>query len=219
MAVLTLQERIAELMSTMRWSHGDLMRVSGQSSAVVSQWRGVGNGKQTKSIAKLEAVQAIEAASGFSALWVAKGMGPKMVSNWTPAQSPSGGMAIHTVAHYLSHPTVDDELTTHPWEFVLSAGLPLPKRFCTAVPDDALAPRSPRGTEFVFSSTFTGTPEDSVAVIVQTAGGRRYMRLYFALDGDAWEARARDPAVPVLHSDRDGLQLLAVAVFRPGGQA
>lgn len=123
------------------------------------------------------------------------------------------------VAQVVSLPSGDDELQTYPWEFVVSAVLPLPRRFCAAVPDDALAPRSPKGTEFVFASDFKGRPGDGVAVIVQTAGGRRYMRMHFALDGNAWEARARDPAFPALHSERDGLQLLAVAVFRPGGQA
>lgn len=100
----------------------------------------------------------------------------------------------------------------------MSAPLPLPRRFITAAPDDALADRSPRGTEFVFAAPPDGHPVDSTAVIVQTAGGRRYMRLFFALDGGAWEARARDPAFPALHSERDGLQLLAVATFRAGGQ-
>lgn len=137
----------------------------------------------------------------------------------SPSTPSSAGLLMRPVAQDLSLPSRDDELQIVTWEFIVSAVSPLPKRFCAAVPDDSLAPRSPRGTEFVFSSEVASAPDDSVAVIVQTSGGRRYMRLYFALDGGAWEARARDPAVPVLHSERDGLQLLAVAIFRPGGQA
>lgn len=75
----TLQERIGEIMATMRWTHADLMRVSGQSSSVVSQWRGKSS-KIIKRIGKMEAAQRIEAASGYSALWVAEGKGPKLVA-------------------------------------------------------------------------------------------------------------------------------------------
>lgn len=93
----------------------------------------------------------------------------------------------------------------------------LSKRFIAAVPDGALATTTPKGTEYVFAAP-AGQPRDSVVVIVQTASGRRFMRLYFALDGGAWEARARDSAYPSFHSERDGLQLLAVATMRPGGE-
>lgn len=73
-----LTERLQELMKTMSWEHADLVRVSRQSSSVVSQWLGKGS-KVIKTIGKLEAAIYIERASGFSALWIAKGMGPKFV--------------------------------------------------------------------------------------------------------------------------------------------
>lgn len=93
-----------------------------------------------------------------------------------------------------------------------------PKRFRVAVPDGALAPATPKGTVYSFAAPPQGEPGESVVVIVQTAGGRRYMRLYFALGDGAWEARARDAAFPSFHSGRDGLQLLAVATMRVGGE-
>lgn len=51
-----------------------------------------------------------------------------------------------------------------------------------------------------------------------TAGGRRFARVFFALDRGAGEARARDSAFPSFHSTRDGLQLIAVATARVGGE-
>ena len=75
----TLQDRLAEIMRAMNWQHADLVRVSGQSSSVVSQWRGKSS-KLIKSIGSLDAAQRIEAASGYCALWVAKGQGPKIVA-------------------------------------------------------------------------------------------------------------------------------------------
>jgi transcriptional regulator with XRE-family HTH domain len=74
-----LKDRLREVMEAMAWTHRELMRVSGQSSSVVSQWLGSST-KEIKTIGKLEAAQAIERASGYSALWVAKGMGPKMAA-------------------------------------------------------------------------------------------------------------------------------------------
>jgi hypothetical protein len=74
--MLALKDRLAEVMTAMSWDRSDLVRVSKQSSSVVSQWLGHGS-KEIRTIAKLEAVLAIERESGFSALWVAKGKGPK----------------------------------------------------------------------------------------------------------------------------------------------
>jgi hypothetical protein len=72
-----LPDRLAEVMHAMHWSHSDLMRVSKQSSSVVSQWLGKGS-KSIKTIGKIEAALYIERESGFSALWIAKGIGPRM---------------------------------------------------------------------------------------------------------------------------------------------
>ena len=77
---MTLQQRIAEIMQVMKWEHADLMRVSGQSSSVVSQWRGKSKEKTIRSIGKTEAAEALEAATGYAALWIAKGLGPKMAA-------------------------------------------------------------------------------------------------------------------------------------------
>ena len=72
----TLENRFREVMTTMSWSRQDLIRVTGQSSSVVSQWLG-GGSKPIHSIGRIEAALAIERESGFFATWVAKGMGPK----------------------------------------------------------------------------------------------------------------------------------------------
>lgn len=72
----TLTQRLEEVMRAMRWEHADLVRVSGQSSSVVSQWLGKGS-KEIKKIGKMDAALKIEAESGYAALWVATGQGPK----------------------------------------------------------------------------------------------------------------------------------------------
>lgn len=85
----TLQERIAEVMQARQWDHADLVRISGQSSSVVSQWRGKSS-KIIKSIGSMKAAQNIEAASGYCALWVAKGEGPKLLARDLPASAYGG---------------------------------------------------------------------------------------------------------------------------------
>jgi len=94
---------------------------------------------------------------------------------------------------------------------------PLPRFFSVAAPDDALAPATPRGTEFLFVAPPARRPGDGDAVIVEAANGGRLVRLFYAGAGDQWEARARAPEFPTLHSERDGLRLLAVATHRAGG--
>lgn len=92
----SLTERLEEVMRAQGWQHADLVRVSGQSSSVVSQWLGKGS-KEIKSIGSLDAALRIEAASGFSALWVAKEQGPKRS---TPALQATALKAEEPAAAY-----------------------------------------------------------------------------------------------------------------------
>lgn len=87
----SLTDRLHEVLTAMAWSERDLMRITGQSRSVVSQWLGR-TSKPIKTIGKLEAALAIEAASGYSALWIAKGHGPKRVSQQPPADPPAQGL-------------------------------------------------------------------------------------------------------------------------------
>lgn len=69
----TLQDRIAELMTTTGWKVGDIAELCGVTSSAVTQWKD----GPTKSIT-LEPAIKIERASGYSALWIASGKGEKL---------------------------------------------------------------------------------------------------------------------------------------------
>lgn len=69
----TLQERIAELMSTTGMKVGDIADLCNISSSAVTQWKD----GPTKSIT-LEPAIKLERATGYSALWIASGKGEKM---------------------------------------------------------------------------------------------------------------------------------------------
>lgn len=79
-AMPTLEERIKELMDAMGWDVPRVAAIAGVSQSAVSQWIGKGS-KEIYSIGNLEAALLLERASGFSALWLAKGKGPKLVGN------------------------------------------------------------------------------------------------------------------------------------------
>jgi hypothetical protein len=112
-AVSTLIERLQIVMAAKGWKHGDLVSITGMSSSVVSQWLGHGS-KTIKTIGKMEAALKLQAASGFSALWIAKGAGPRHAPPSSPpahaptAKEPAGRYhhgvveAIHVIAAALS---------------------------------------------------------------------------------------------------------------------
>lgn len=86
-------------MAAMQWDHAALVAVSGQSSSVVSQWLGKGS-KEIKTIARVEAACRIQAASGFHAVWVAEGKGPKRA---VPPQATEGAARYLTPQTVLAH--------------------------------------------------------------------------------------------------------------------
>lgn len=68
----TLQARIAELMESTGWKVGDMAQIAGVSSSAVTQWKD----GPTQTI-KLEPATRLAARSGYGALWIANGKGPK----------------------------------------------------------------------------------------------------------------------------------------------
>lgn len=71
------------------WLYPDLVRESGESRSVVSQWLGRSS-KLIKSIGKMQAAERLEVASGYCALWIAKGIGPKFLAGTVPMEADSG---------------------------------------------------------------------------------------------------------------------------------
>lgn len=95
LSVSTLVERLQIVMKAKGWKHADLVSITGMSSSVVSQWLGHGS-KTIKTIGKMEAAMKLQAESGFSALWIVKGAGPRHLpqgTTFTPplaAKEPAG---------------------------------------------------------------------------------------------------------------------------------
>lgn len=85
----TLEDRLNEVMQACGWARADLQRISGESSSVISQWMGRGS-KTIRSIGSLEAALNLSAASGYSALWLAKGKGPRHLPTRGPHVAEAG---------------------------------------------------------------------------------------------------------------------------------
>jgi transcriptional regulator with XRE-family HTH domain len=119
---------------------------------------------------------------------------------------PSADPAPAGVAHepILTAYTVPS-LTT--WEALTMQAHP-PATFRVAAPDDALAPRIPRGTELIMDSGAHPVPNQ--VILVRDGAGQLHLRRYGQGHGGAWRALAPNDAYLTLESARDGLQLLAV---------
>jgi hypothetical protein len=196
MDMQNLQERLSEVMAKMGWEHADLMRISKQSSSVVSQWLGKG-GKPTRSIGKQEAAEALSKESGFSALWIAKGLGPKLTAPKAP------------LAHALSHSPFNLRLVTR--EQVMT-GEEQKGQFIYRLTDGAMASHAGQGARVVFDADLTPEPGDGV--LLRTASGDALVRrMAMGKHAGHWRAVADDPIIyPTLDSSEDGLTVVAVWV-------
>lgn len=74
----TLKDRILEVQNKMSWSDTQTAKAAGVSRSAVAQWAGKGS-KIIHTVSDVEAVLNLERETGFSALWIAKGKGPKTV--------------------------------------------------------------------------------------------------------------------------------------------
>lgn len=98
----TLKERLEELLAETGWDQAHLHKVARVvTSSAVSQWLGKGS-KIIQTIGNMEAAIYIERESGFSALWIAKGVGPKKVdgAKAPPRVDPAPTSAQEPVALY-----------------------------------------------------------------------------------------------------------------------
>lgn len=72
-----LKDRIEELQSRTGWNDTQMAKAAGVSRSAVAQWAGKGS-KLIKEIADVEVALNLEKETGYSALWIAKGIGPRM---------------------------------------------------------------------------------------------------------------------------------------------
>lgn len=82
----TLTERLKEVMASRGWSTDQQVAdIAGVSRSAVAQWLGKGS-KMIHTIGNMEAAENLERETGYAALWIAKGVGPKRSSMGKPPE-------------------------------------------------------------------------------------------------------------------------------------
>lgn len=205
----TLQARVEEAVAA-GYSLADLARAAGVDSAAVSHW----HKGRTKSL-KAESALRLAEFTGRSAAWWAQGK-TAGAGAWRNQQHAPEGVGSHPVAHELIQPQPEDEPAKPAWEFILSApASDLPKRFRLPMPDDALAPSTPRGTLLLFETA--AAPVFGHGVLVEDSAGQRYVRKYAQGPAGRWLAVANNAAYLSLDS-ADGVRVLAAVTWRATGE-
>lgn len=192
---------MAEIMEAKSWEHADVVRISGQSSSVVSQWRGKAS-KIIKSIGKMEAAMALADASGFEALWIAEGIGPKLQT------SPPETREHVNVAHDMSQARNYPDPPRLQWRNLMGANLTQP--FELEVLDDALADEIGKGSIARFHAAGSREPVPGRPVLVRDRDGNHYLRDYQQGAGQRWKAVARKNGFSPMDSEEHGLTVVAV---------
>lgn len=80
-----LKDRIEELQRKMNWNDAQMAKAAGVSRSAVAQWAGKGS-KIIHAISDVEVALNLERETGYSALWIAKGVGPKPATHRVSAE-------------------------------------------------------------------------------------------------------------------------------------
>jgi hypothetical protein len=199
---MTLKQRV-EHAEAEGFTPAELARAAGVSSSAAAQW------KTTTQRLKGDSALGLAEFTGWPVVWWQRGIGPPPRKK-DAARPPGSGVAYELSVVPIDHPVPKS------WGDVLKfRDTPLPRLFVVAVPDDALAPSTPKGTPLIFSSD--AKPEPGVGVLVADRDGTPYVRRYAQGRSGAWLAQA-EGAYITLESERDGLQILAVATGRMDGR-
>lgn len=197
--------RLAELLK--EFSAIELSRRSGIAATTISRYKSEPDAKGHKRMTE-ENARKLEAAGRKPPHWLDR-------QHWTPAQHIVTGSERDPVDRELSDPAPIIDPTTLTWESVVQS-LELPSRFKLAVPDDALAPTTPKGVILIFSTELR--PAVGTGVLVQDETGRRYIRMFAEGPGGTWIAAARAEGYLSLDSRQHQLRILAVVEAKVDGR-
>lgn len=90
-----------EFVETTKLSTSEIAELAGVSPSAVSQWLGKGT-KTIHSIGQIEAAIKLERKTGYSALWLAKGKGVKMVERSAEAVAIDHAAALRFLANLIA---------------------------------------------------------------------------------------------------------------------
>ena len=185
----TLQERIAELMAATGLTVGGMADIAGVSSSAVTQWKD----GPTKSL-KTGPATKLANATGFSAMWIATGEGPKQLppgaappapSNVAAAPALSTSRLVPVVGHVkggidgfleeMQYPTGYGEGYVEYWTKD-------PGSYALRVKGDSMHPRYRAGEFIVVTPSIEAQPGRDV--VVKMRDGRKLLKQLNWIRGD-----------------------------------
>ena len=221
----TLKDRIQELMRASGLDEKAIAKAAGVTPSAVYQWLGHGS-KPIKSIGDIEAATKLMWATGYSALWISKGKGPK--HNQENSNQP------HTAGHHASEPSKEYaayvtktkmapvvewaslgvnlsksniELTDHPQLSVPADANELCK--WVLVDSDIQRFRIRRGDKIAVDPVFNANDiEDASLCLFQNSRGAFLLAEYRSMAGGQFEAICSDGSA--LDSNRHGVKVAAI---------
>lgn len=190
--------------------------------AAVSQWESAEPAKRTTP--DLQKLMNMARLHKVPLDWLLDDASPSEFPGWlaTKGHPASEGSAPLEYPHSgaLAHSVLLDEFTVPSlttWGELMQTK-ELPTLFRVAVPDDALAPKIPRGAELIMAAG--GTPRPSQVVLVREgASGALHLRRYAQGAGENWQARAPNVDYPTFDAAEHSLQLLATLKWVSGEDA
>lgn len=185
----TLQDRIAELMAVTKLTVGELADAAGVSSSAATQWKD----GPTKTLKAAPAAK-LSARTGFSALWLSSGEGPKMVPDGAPLPLASNvadapALASSRLAPVVGHVKGGTDGYLEEMQFPPGYGEGFVEfwtkdsgAYALRVKGDSMHPRYRAGEFIVVTPSIEAQPGRDV--VVKLKDGRKLLKLLNWVRGD-----------------------------------
>lgn len=185
----TLQERIAELMDATGLTVGGMAEIAGVTSSAATQWKD----GPTKSL-KTGPATKLASATGFSAMWIATGEGPKKLSQGSAAPAPSNvadapALSPSRLVPVVGHVKGGMDGFLEEMQFPAGYGEGFveywtkdPASYALRVKGDSMHPRYRAGEFIVVTPSIEAQPGRDV--VVKLKDGRKLLKLLNWVRGD-----------------------------------
>lgn len=219
-STMSLSKRILEIVGA-GYKKSAIARAAGKSPAAVTQWIS----GETKEI-KADSAAGIQAVTGFSAVWIATGKGPKMVA--TGNVSPAHERKRVPLISWVQAGTWSEVQDTFApgeadyWESAFSSN-PSDNAFALRVEGESMtSPHSgdlsfPSGTIIIVDPGRDAGPGDYVVAKDVETQQATFKRLTY--DGGRWFLKPLNPSYPTIEIDNPAMRIIGrVIEYRNGGK-
>ena len=215
----TLSNRIQEIVAA-GYKKAEVARAAGKSPAAVTQWIS----GETKEI-KADSAAGIQKVTGFSAVWIATGQGPKMTSGNVSQVSERGRVPLISWVQAGNWSEVQDNFQpgeADSWEPVYET-TPGEGSFALVVEGFSMTNPDPAGLSFPPGTIITVDPSKATNpgdfVIAKDVTTQSATFKQLTSDGGRWFLKPLNPAYPTIEIDKPAFRVIGkVTEYRRGGK-